>query len=306
MNRIILVAVAIFSSVFAIAGKSDITIKGTITNQLADEVTFSYYTYEGNWLNFKQHEVSEALDDKGNFLVLLPLSENYTLIHIQNGNEGTEIYGSPGDKIIMTVNASDFDNTLKYDGVGMKADVANFMARHMLKSGFTQNIHRAAQKMMAIEPDRFTDSLKLLIQNEMDFLVDNSAGLPQSFIKFWNALYEYNKYDFMLTYPYMHEIVKAKSYDIGAIPKENYSVVKQVPEKFNDNYLYISSYRSYISSYFSQQLSAEGADNNEKMLELAHQKMPTASEEYVFADYISDHVKHHTLEQSENDFTVFT
>lgn len=306
MNRILLSAVIILSSLTAFAGKNDITIKGTITNQLSEEVEFSYISYDGNWLNFKQHQITEQLDEQGMFIVTLPLSNAYTQLYIQNGNEATEIYASPGDKIIMTVDAADFDNSLKYEGVGMKATVANFMAKHVLEMGMTQSFHRECQKLMAIEPDYYVDSLNKRIQKEINFLIDNSAGLPQSFIKFWDALYEYTKYDNMLTYPYMHEIVKAQSYDVGETPIENYAVVKQVPEKFDDRNIGVSSYRSYISSYYSQQLSAQKASDNDKMLELSHQKMPASSEEYVFAHYIQSHVKGSSLQQSENYLTIFT
>ncbi len=306
MYRILLSAVIVISSLTAFAGKNDLNIKGTITNQLADEVEFSYVTYDGNWLNFKQHQVKEKLDKNGNFLVMLPLSNEYTQVYIQNGKEATEIYASPGDKIVMTVDAADFDNTLKYDGIGMKATVANFMAMHVKERGLTQSFQRELQQKMKAEPDAYVDTLNMLIQIEMDFLIDNSTGLPSSFITFWNAFYEYTKYESMLRYPYMHEVIKAQSYNVGETPQENYVVVKQVPEKFDDKYMHISSYRSYISSYYSEQLAAAKASDNDKMLELSHQKMPAASEEFVFADYINSHIKYSPLEKTEHYFAVFS
>ena len=306
MNRILLSAIIVFGSITAFAGKNDLNIKGTITNQLADEVQFSYVTYDGNWLNFKQHQVTEKLDEKGNFLVMLPLSNAYTQVYIQNGNEATEIYANPGDKLIMTVDASDFDNTVKYEGIGMKATVANFMAKHVKEHGLTQSFYRAVQQKMKVEPGAFADTIRALVQTELNFLVDNSAGLPSSFINFWNAFYEYSMYENMLRYPYMHEIIKAQSYDVGETPQENYVVVKQVPEKFDDKLIHVSSYRNYISAFYSQQLAAAKASNSEKMLELSRQKMPAASEEFVFADFINSSIKQTPLEQTEDRYAVFS
>lgn len=313
MNRIILAVIVWLCSITAFAGKNDIAIKGTITNPLADSVTFSYLGFGDNWLDFQFHSVSEKLDEKGNFIVMLPLSHPYTNINIQNGGQATEIYGSPGDKLVMTVDAADFDATLEYEGIGMKADVANFMAKHVLASGFSNNFYTDVRALTGMEQIDFLNGLDKLVQKEMDFLIDNSKNLPQSFIKFWNAEYEYRKYNAILEYPMMHEIIKAKSYDIGAVPKENYAVIKKVPAKFNDEWLMSQSYRSYASSYHYTRLEADGVGGtdeptlkDEKMLELAHREMPAKTEEYVYAYFIFTRLKQFPLGKTEDYYTKFS
>ncbi len=317
MKKLLIAAFLVLNTIAAFAGKNDISIKGTITNPLADSITISYAEYGENWLDFSMHVVNEKLDKNGNFLVMLPLPHNYTLITIQNGEQATEIYASPGDKLVMTVDASDFDNTMKYQGVGMDPAVANFMAKYVLTYGLIDNFHDKAHKLNAKEPAEFEKAMTGLVQREINFLVENSRGLPQSFIEFWNAYYEYTKYNNMLLYPYMHEIVKNKSYDITDIPEESQTVVKNTPAKFNDDFLYILPYRNYASKYYMQLLEANGvvSDNDvpgkqyiqgDKMLELSRQNMPAQTEEYVFAEYIASSVRNAPLARTEQLYNTFT
>src|SRR5690606_22138128 len=132
---------------------------------------------------------------------------DYTGIQIQNGEQATELFASPGDKLELTVNAADSDASLEYEGNGMKAGVANFSAKHVLTSGFTQNNQVEMQKAMSKEPAEFIAEMDKMLKKEQDFLVANSKGLPQSFIEFWDASYTYNKYFAMLMYAQMHEVI---------------------------------------------------------------------------------------------------
>lgn len=317
MKKLLITTLLILNTVAAFAGKNDISIKGTITNPLADSVTISYAEYGKNWLDFSMHVVNEKLDKNGNFLVTLPLPHIYTLVTIQNGEQATELYASPGDKLAFTVDASDFDNTVKYTGIGMKPTVANFMAKYVLTYGLVNNFHREANKLNTEEPTEFEKAINELVQREINFLIENSAGLPQSFIEFWNAYYEYSKYNKILSYPFMHEVAKKKSYDIGEIPGENYEIVRKVPAKFNDDLMYILPYRNYIDDYYDYLLTAEGKDKTktkngnpyehyDKELELSRQHMPKQSEEYVFANHISSVVRHAPMARTEQLFNTFS
>lgn len=316
MKKLLIAATLILNTIAAFAGKNDISIKGTITNPLADSVTISYPDYGENWLDFSMHVVNEKLDKNGNFLVTLPLPHNYTLVTIQNGEQATELYASPGDKLAFTVDASDFDNTVKYAGIGMKPAVANFMAKYVLTYGLIDNFHSAAHKLNAKEPAEFEKAITELVQRELNFLVENSAGLPQSFIEFWNAYYEYSKYNKMISYPLMHEVVKKKSYDVGEIPMENYEVAKRVPAKFNDEFMYILPYRNYIDDYYQSLLTIESKNkpatkenvpytHQDKLLELSRQHMPANSEEYVFANHIHTYIRHAPLARTEQLYSTF-
>lgn len=316
MKKVLIATLLLLNTFAALAGKNDISIKGTITNPLADSVTISYPDYGDNWLDFSMHVVNERLDKNGNFLVTLPLPHNYTLITIQNGEQATELYASPGDKLAFTVDAADFDNTVKYAGIGMKPTVANFMAKYVLTYGLIDNFHSAANKLNAKGPAEFEKEITELVQRELNFLVENSAGLPQSFIEYWNAYYEYSKYNKMISYPLMHEVAKKKSYDVGDIPMENYEVAKKVPAKFNDEFIYILPYRNYIDDYYQSLLTIESKNkpatkenipytHQDKMLELSRQHMPANSEEYVFANHIHTYTRHTPLARIEQLLSTF-
>ncbi len=314
MNKIPLLLAMLVNALVAFAGKNDLTIRGTVTNPLADSVTFSYTGYEDNWLDFKSHVVSEPLDKNGNFIVMLPLPHNYTLIQIQNGEQATEIYASPGGKLTMTVDASNFDASLQYEGAD--AAVANFMAKHMLQYGFTQNFQVEMQQLIVKEPAEFETAINGRVAKELDFLVENSKGLPQSFIEFWNAFHEYQKYETMLMYPDAHEVMVKRTYDIGEVPKENYEVLKKVPAKFDDKFMYIDIYRTYLYRYHWAQLSAQGVKNEtmvkgkeyllfDKMLELSYKDMPKESAEYTFAFHFHSITKYIPIARAEYLMTLF-
>lgn len=310
MKKLLALFVLGLNAVAAFAGKNDVTIKGVITNRLADSVTFRYATYGDNWLDYKSNTIHEKLSTDGSFTATLPLSNNYTNIRINNGGEGTEIYADPGDKITMTVDAIEFDASLKYEGA-----VADFMANHMRAYGFSSNFSEAVQGYMALEIPAFNDSLNKLVQQQLDFLIENNKGLPPSFVKMWNADYEYKKYNAKLEYPIMHEVIKKQSYNVGKIPAANYDVIKDVPAKFNDELLAVREYRDYLSSYYSVKVSAAAAvsgktntddDAQASKLDLANRNMPRGSKEFVFADNIKSKIKYQSIAKTEGQYAKFS
>lgn len=313
MKKFLSLAIICFGSVATVVAKNDVTIKGTITNPLADSVVFSYVDYEDNWLNMKPITVSKKLDKDGNFLMMLDVSNTFTQVVIQNGEQATELFVSPGDKLKMTVNAQDFDASLDYEGVGMKPTIANFMAKHVLTHGMSQTYQVEAQKAIAKEPQEFLVEINKLTQKELDFLIEHGKGLPGDFVELWNAQYIYYKYFVMLMYPRMHEVIKSRSYDIKEVPKENYVVYKDIPEKFNDKLLPADGYRNYVREYYLYKLMSEGVTLDpsnmdfitDKMLELSRKKMPNLTKQYVFANSIAMNVKNAPITRSDAQLAKF-
>lgn len=313
MKRILSIIIICLYAHTSFAGKNDAAVKGTIANAAADSITFSYISYGDNWLDFKSNEVTVKLDKEGKFLAMLPLSHQYTEVQVQHAEQATELYLSPGDKLNMTVNYTDFDATLEYEGIGMKPAVASFSAKHMLALSFSRNFQVEGQKLLAKEPREFVTELDKMVKKEQDFLIENSKGLPQEFIEFWDAKFTYSKYFMMLMYAQMHEIIKAKSYDIGEIPAENFTVTKQVPEKFNDNLMYVDAYRNYVREFYSYKLMAEGIKSDkgnndfmtDKMLELSRKNMPLKTEQYVYANSINMHMKNSPVARTEAKYNDF-
>ena len=283
----------VFNTVFA----ANLSLSGIVTNRLSDIVKFNYYTYDKNWLQHESHEVEVELDKKGSFSVNLPLANDYTRIRITNGGESAEIYASPGDKMKMTVDCERFDETIVFKGSG--ADIANLMAKYTLKYGLVSSYYKDVRAAQEKEAEEFLTEIEKLTQERINFLIQNSPGLPQSFVTFWDKDFEYRKYNAMLSYPRMNEVLEKRTYKVTPDPK-NFYVVKKVPAKFDDKYLHISSYRNYSEDYYDAMLYVEPGNGDDdlyfredKMLELAHKHMPKGTEEYVYAHYIETRIKHH-------------
>lgn len=297
----------VFNTVFA----GTANISGTITNRLSNTIKFSYYTYDKNWLQHESHKVEKELDKKGSFSVNLPVAHDYTSIRITNGTESTEIYISPGSKLNMTVDCEEFDETVVFEGKG--ADIANLMAKYTLKYGLLSSHYSEVKEAMMKDAEGFLKDIEALTQDRINFLIQNSPGLPQSFVNFWDKDFEYRKYNAMLDYPYRHEVYTQKKYDVAPNP-DNFYVINEVPAQFDDQLMSISSYREYITKYYEAVTSTEenatddGSEffNDDNMLELAHKYMPKQSEEYVYASYIENHIKYSPFERTEYSYNKFS
>ena len=169
-HTMLIAAICLQYGIAAFAG--NVTIQGTIANPLADSITFRFYDYKGNWLDYKSEVVTGKLDKDNKFSVSLDVPHDFTHVDILHGNEGTELYVAPGDKLKMSVDAESFDGTLKYEG--SSAAVGNFMAKHMVAYSFTQNFYSVANRITGLEPKQFVDSLNYFIGREQQFLVDNA------------------------------------------------------------------------------------------------------------------------------------
>lgn len=312
MRRIVLVFALLISTLSVFAGKGEMSIKGTITNPTDEQLRFNYINYDGNWLNYEENSITADLDAKGNFSISLPLSQQYSIIVIRHGKVATEVYGSPGDKLKMTADGNEFVSSVQYEGSGSAAELANFMAKHVVERGLSRGYLIGGNEAYVKEQQAYLATIDANVQSELDFLIEHGMGLPQSFVEFWNAQYEYLKYENILSYPHMHEIKKQGKYDIGKVPQENYRVINRVPEKYNDKWLYIWAYRMYVDNYYEQKLNAEDVQNTtpyffaDKKLELAHQHMPSGTEEYVFAEHIYSHIKYSPMVRTEELYETFS
>src|SRR5690606_17942371 len=97
--------------------------------------------------------------------------------------------------------------TLKYTGKG--AELANFMAKHMLERSFMVKFGVAIHPLYKLEIPEFTAGAKAELQKELDFLEQNKKGLPENFVKYFKAWYEYSIYSDMLRYSFMHQMAKS-------------------------------------------------------------------------------------------------
>lgn len=296
-----------FVNVFA----GDAKFSGKITAPLSDEIQVSYYA---NLLDYSQKIISARLDKDGNFTMNIPLSQPYTQLQIQHGDQATEIFIQPDADLKMAVNANSFDSTLTYSGKG--AELANFMAKHMLESGFMVQFGSVIQPLNKKEPEEFKTAANAAMQKELDFLEQNKKGLPDGFDKYWKAWYQYSIYSDMLRYSFMHAMMKQKSMSVK-LTKEDYKMAIDVPIAFDDKYVGIPTYVMYVSDIYNNRYKAKIADDStvsevvkkemqQKVVnEQAKQTMPAKTREYYFANQLYSNVKYNSLTTVEKMYADF-
>ena len=91
-----------------------VTIKGTITNPIGNSVNFI--------LKVASHD--SKVDENGEFEISFSLgSPNY--LQFQHGVESTAMYVNPGDKIDLTIDTKQFDETIQYKNSPESSFLAN-------------------------------------------------------------------------------------------------------------------------------------------------------------------------------------
>ncbi len=309
MRLIAAVAICIFSinSVFA----GDAKISGKITNKLADEVQVSYYT---NLLDYSQKTQTAKVSEDGSFSITVPVTEQYLQIQIQNGDQATETFIQSGDDLKLTVDASNFDSTLKYTGKG--AEVSNLMAKHVLQYSMMVMFSSRLQPFFIKDEADFISAANVEMQKELDFLEANKKGVPANFVQYWKAWYLYSVYSDMMRYTFMHKMMKERSNSVN-MKKADYAIMNKVPVAFNDNYISIPAYVSYASDLYGNKYSAMTDDDSttpqEKKNELREAyinkevkaNMPAKTKEYYYAKNLYDNIKYSPVADVEKRYAGF-
>ncbi len=309
MRLLAVIAICIFSINTVFAGYAKIS--GKITNKLADQVEVSYYT---NLLNYSQKTLTAKVSEDGSFSITVPVTEQYLQIQIQNGDQATETFIQSGDDLKLTVDGKNFDSTLKYTGKG--AAVGNLMAKHVLQSSMMIMFSSRMQPYYVKEQEEFITSVNAELKKELDFLEVNKKGVPESFVQYWKAWYQYSVYDEMIRYTYMHKMMKERSSSV-IMRKKDYAILDKVPVAFNDNYISIPSYVSYVTELYPNKYSAMTDDDTttpqEKKMELSeayvkkqvNANMPPKTKEYYYAKNLYGTMRYSALADVEKKYASF-
>ena len=285
-----------------------VKLHGRISHPIADTISV---VYSESWVGYEPVTVSTKVSGDGTFSFSFPVKYDYSIISIRHGEQGTEIAPMPGDDLDMTLDAANFDSTLHYSGKG--AEVANFMAAHMIARSFTSTFSSRIQGACAYDADSFSVRSHTSLQKETDCLNNNGAALPDAFKKMWLANFQYGVDEGTLNYPVFHEIQKQKSYSISKFDVADFAPVLAVPAAFNDAMLNSSNYRNYISKYYQDILDAK---DRQKGLVLLHNdslayalsvaNMPPRSAEAYEASTIYNHVKYEGYAMLNEMMAAFT
>jgi len=282
----------------ALAARAEKMVKlhGKITNPISDSIHAQYYISN---VAFEVKNYAAKVNSDGSFQLEFPVVNNFTILQIIHGNQGTDLVVAPGYDLDIKLDAKNFDSSLHYSGNGSAE--ANFCALHSLTRGAILDFDRATQPYCKKEPAAFEKSLDSMLQQEMNFVNDNKKGLSAGFVRFWSANFRYSSYSLMLIYPYFHEMQKQHSMKITNVPQENFVVVKDVPEAFDDNLLELPQYQVYLERLYKSRMEAAKVPNTADSLlaqAFTSKNMPPKTAEFYIAMLIYRGVKFRPVEQS--------
>lgn len=309
MRLLAVIAICIFSINAVFAGQAKLS--GKITNQLADEVEVSYFT---NLLDYSQKTMKAKLASDGSFSIIIPVTEQFTQISIQNGDQQTETFIQPGDDLKLTLDGKNFDSTLVYTGKG--AEISNLMAKHVLQYSMMVMFGSRLQPYYIKDEAEFIAAANDEMKKELDFLEANKKGVPANFVQYWKSWYQYSVYSEMIRYTFMHKMMKERTNSI-VMKYEDYAIINKIPIAFNDNYTNQPGYVSYVSELYSNKYSAMTKDDStisaEKKNEMREAyvnkevkaNMPPKTKEYYYANNLYGNIKYSPIADVEKKYTSF-
>ncbi len=294
-----------------VCAQDSVKLSGTIVNPVSDSILISY---NDNPIAYYPKEYYLVPDKKGNFSMSFPVPHGrYVQAELVHGRNLAEMLVQAGDSLYLSVDVARFDSSLHFTGRGSATE--NFIAKHTLALGkmnqYTIRVKTAINK----EPAVFLKNIEQEKNGELSFLDKNKAGLPESFMKYWTAFYQYYNFFFIQQYPQVHEIVRLRKYT-DTIPKGNFAVLKQMPQAFNDSLLQVPSYMLYLTGVFEIQLKAAGygylVKDPVKLMEiqdsvnkLANRYLPEKSLEYFTAQNIYGRARSQEPGRTESQFKEF-
>ncbi len=174
MKNKILIGLAILSMVACKQEKKDyVTFLGKITNKNSDKVTIS-----NRQLGYKK-EIKVAED--GTFKDTLKVKSDFYILN--DGAEYAQIYLENGDEITMTLDAKQFDETIKFEGKG--SEESAFMAVTMVeREKFVENdVMNLPKAEFDKKLKEFLDSIKSRLAKQKEELNPKFVTMQEQMLK---------------------------------------------------------------------------------------------------------------------------
>lgn len=174
------------------------------------------------------------IDDKGIFKASFPIKEG--MYQLFDGAEYAQLYLKNGYDLKMTMDASKFDESIKFEGKGSKEN--NFLAKETLdEEAFGYD------KMLSLDDAAFDKALEE--KSKGDFLLLDNAGLDKNFVELHKKDIEMN----LLGLKQYHATVSAnKKMNNTASPLfdyENHKGGKTKLEELRGKYVYIDVWATW-------------------------------------------------------------
>lgn len=225
------------------------TVCGKISNPVDQEVYIHYYK------DFISYEIVNAgsaqLNSDGEFSMTFSLNKPI-YADFMHGDEWGKLFINVNDSLILEVDASKFDETLKF--AGSSADINNYLAQKTLKfpKGTESKIHALPEKEFLL----FIDSLQnAQLKNFNDYFseVQNKSSSTKSFMELEEEDIIYHFFETKMVYPGSYSyFYKLKEPII--LSNSYYNFLKQVSFD-NQNALNSISYVQFIESYINYEVS---------------------------------------------------
>ncbi len=261
MKKTLITLCALWLGLTAADAQKSITLKGEIKNPTDKKVIVANLSVTR--LLAKQNLEEVTLADDGTFTVTLPATEDYSWMVFVNGKQRADFIAPIGAQLTVKADGSRWDSSIQYTGKGK--EVPEFFAQYTRDKGIVFMYSKNTQELSAREPGAYEKALDSLMADEYAYLDRKKTTIPKDFYTYWKDYIRYMNYSAMLTYPLLHEMIRQKSNNIRNVPMEYYVVAKKTPAVFDDKYLGLGTYQTYVENYFPAMLNATGYTNVVRM-----------------------------------------
>ncbi len=230
-----------------------------------EEPKIDYALFSGKIENPKEEKVvilkgretvkEIKLKKDGTFADTLKIESGY--YSFSHGRESSAIHLSPGNNIKVTLDTKEFDETIKYTGIG--SDNSNFLAAKYLAE---ENSSFDFAKIFALEEADFMSEINKVKTTKTEFLA-NAIGITDAFKTLEEKNIDFEYLSFIQNYTSAHSYY-AKKPDF----KASDDFMKPLDGiDFNNakDYASIGTYKSLVQNYYSNKIS--NSDNPSEVFE---------------------------------------
>lgn len=232
--------------------KEEITtsVWGKVINPKGDNVS----------LRLQDTTITTSLDSVGNFQTDVPIYKAEKVV-FAHGEEISTMYLRPGDQLSLTIDPTEFDETLQYEGEG--SAINNFLASIVLMEDTLENIAQ-----LAVLPE---DSFLIEFRNtyvKKENALENSAITDQDFKDWYLKNNDWEFYFNLLNYPAYRSRVTQENFE----PSGNFYSFQDTLNLYDSSNLEYDFFIPYIQRQITK-----------KVGEKFKEEGPQDASEYVMA-----------------------
>ena len=159
LTIVLIVAAGIYLAINTKTDPNQVTIKGDITNPRGESVILSN----------QDTSYSTTANEDGTFTISFIL-DSATYLNFEHGVERTAMFVKPGDKIKLSIDTEEFDETIEYKG----SLSSSFLAKKYLLEEENDFFGKVFYMSSTREYKAVLDSFKITIINEFDKITDSA------------------------------------------------------------------------------------------------------------------------------------